>query len=123
MVVKSSDRGTVSNRFRRLSSNIYFVYITVITAFREHILNVYDRFFSQIYPQNLTRNKESWFAIGTRNCSSCMFVSKSCYLRVAIDAAAAADISPFLDLRFRVLTLRRSLTNGNMHAFSFIFTF
>ena len=26
--------------------------------------------------------------------------------------------SPFLDLRFRVLTLRRSLTNGHMHAFS-----
>ena len=29
MGVKSSDRGTVSKRFRRLSSNIYFVYITV----------------------------------------------------------------------------------------------
>ena len=116
MVVKSSDHGTESNRFRRLSSNIYFVYITVITAY-----NLYDRFFTQIYPQDLTRNKESWFAIGTKNCSSCMFVSKSCYLRVAIDAEA--DISPFLDLRFRVLTLRRSLTNGHMHAFSFIFTF
>ena len=31
--------------------------------------------------------------------------------------------SSFLDLRFRVLTLRRSFTNGHMHAFSYIFTF
>ena len=42
------------------------------------------------------------FAIGARNCSSGMFGSKSCHVRVAINAA---DGIALLDLRFRVLAL------------------
>ena len=65
--------------------------VVVITAFRWTIFNVYNRFFGQTCPQNIA--KFNWkqrirFAMGTRNCLSCMFGSKSCHIRVAIDTAA-----------------------------------
>ena len=53
---------------------------------------IYNRFFGQTCPQNIA--KFNWkqrirFAMpmGTRNCLSCMFGSKSCHIRVAIDTA------------------------------------
>ena len=62
--------------------------VVVITAFRWAILNVYNRFFGQTCPQNIAKSNWKRFAMGTRNCLSCMFGSKSCHIRVAIDTAA-----------------------------------
>ena len=63
-------------------------------------MNVYNRFFGQTCLQNIAKfnyKQRIRFAIGTRNCLSCMFGSKSCHIRVAIDTVSSARADTTFD--------------------------